>query len=302
MCESLLALPVVRGAKSASERFAGAEATYTIEGLMQVRASPRPSAAVSACVFVCVLWLLGILCISVLLVFLEWLMQARRPSPPLPSAIAAQNGWALQCGTSHFLGQNFAKAFDVRYQTADGGRELVWATSWGVTTRLIGALVMSHSDDAGAREKGARRRRREAEGGAEEALGGGPAGLRRGGSRAGQAARAAPAALLRGHTHTHRPHPRPPFLVPPVHCPARPSRLRRPAPHACRLRRPPAPAGLVLPPRIAPYQVVICPFAAKDPADAAAVDAAVDGLKAALKAHGLRVHVDSRDHVRAGAK
>lgn len=160
MCESLLALPVVRGAKSASERFAGAEATYTIEGLMQVRASPRPSAAVSACVFVCVLWLLGILCISVLLCFLEWLMQARRPSPPLPSAIAAQNGWALQCGTSHFLGQNFAKAFDVRYQTADGGRELVWATSWGVTTRLIGALVMSHSDDAGAREEGARRRRR----------------------------------------------------------------------------------------------------------------------------------------------
>jgi len=59
------------------------------------------------------------------------------------------NGWALQSGTSHFLGQSFAKAFDVRYQSADGGRELVWATSWGVSTRLIGALIMSHSDDLG---------------------------------------------------------------------------------------------------------------------------------------------------------
>jgi hypothetical protein len=103
LCEDELALPVVKGAKSASERFAGAEATYTIEGLMQ-------------------------------------------------------NGWALQCGTSHFLGQNFAKAFDVRYQTKDATLEHVWATSWGVTTRLIGALVMSHSDDAGARQRGAPRR------------------------------------------------------------------------------------------------------------------------------------------------
>lgn len=60
-----------------------------------------------------------------------------------------QNGWALQCGTSHFLGQNFAKAFDVRFQSAAGQRELVWATSWGVSTRLIGAMIMSHSDDKG---------------------------------------------------------------------------------------------------------------------------------------------------------
>lgn len=60
-----------------------------------------------------------------------------------------QNGWALQSGTSHFLGQNFAKAFDVFYQTADKKRELVWATSWGVSTRLLGAMVMTHSDDKG---------------------------------------------------------------------------------------------------------------------------------------------------------
>uniref|UniRef100_A0A7S3FCH0 proline--tRNA ligase n=1 Tax=Haptolina ericina TaxID=156174 RepID=A0A7S3FCH0_9EUKA len=60
-----------------------------------------------------------------------------------------QNGWALQSGTSHFLGQNFARAFDVSFQTADNTQELVWATSWGVSTRLIGALVMTHSDDKG---------------------------------------------------------------------------------------------------------------------------------------------------------
>jgi prolyl-tRNA synthetase len=58
-----------------------------------------------------------------------------------------QNGWALQCGTSHFLGTNFAKAFDVMYQSAEGDRRHVWATSWGVSTRLIGALIMTHSDD-----------------------------------------------------------------------------------------------------------------------------------------------------------
>ena len=94
LCEELLALPVVRGCKSASERFAGADETYTIEALMQ-------------------------------------------------------NGWALQSGTSHFLGQRFAKAFDVTYQSAAGSQELVWATSWGVTTRLLGALVMTHADDTG---------------------------------------------------------------------------------------------------------------------------------------------------------
>jgi prolyl-tRNA synthetase len=60
-----------------------------------------------------------------------------------------QNGWALQSGTSHFLGQNFARAFDVFFQNDKNERELVWATSWGVSTRLIGALVMTHSDDKG---------------------------------------------------------------------------------------------------------------------------------------------------------
>lgn len=60
-----------------------------------------------------------------------------------------QNGWALQAGTSHFLGQNFAKAFDVTFQTEGGTRDHVWATSWGVSTRLIGAVIMAHSDDTG---------------------------------------------------------------------------------------------------------------------------------------------------------
>src|SRR5687768_3476999 len=93
-CEEMLAMPVVRGRKSARERFAGAVDTYTIEAMMQ-------------------------------------------------------DGWALQAGTSHFLGQNFAKAFDVTFQSEAGERDYVWATSWGVTTRLIGALVMTHSDDQG---------------------------------------------------------------------------------------------------------------------------------------------------------
>jgi prolyl-tRNA synthetase len=92
--EGTLAVPVVKGYKSANERFAGAEETYTIEALMP-------------------------------------------------------NGWALQSGTSHFLGQNFAEAFGVYYQTKEAKRELVWATSWGVSTRLLGAMVMTHSDDAG---------------------------------------------------------------------------------------------------------------------------------------------------------
>lgn len=92
--EEYMALPVVRGVKTANERFAGAEDTYCIEALMQ-------------------------------------------------------DGKALQAGTSHFLGQNFAKAFDVTYINKDNKPELVWATSWGVSTRLIGALVMAHSDDEG---------------------------------------------------------------------------------------------------------------------------------------------------------
>jgi len=94
LCEDLLAIPVVRGAKSPSERFAGAEETYTIEALMQ-------------------------------------------------------NGWALQSGTSHFLGQSFGRAFDVTFQDENGSLQDVWGTSWGVSTRLLGALIMTHSDDAG---------------------------------------------------------------------------------------------------------------------------------------------------------
>jgi prolyl-tRNA synthetase len=92
--EQYMAVPVVKGRKSESERFAGAEDTYTIEALMQ-------------------------------------------------------DGKALQAGTSHFLGQNFAKAFDVKYLNQQNKEEYVWATSWGVSTRLMGALVMAHSDDDG---------------------------------------------------------------------------------------------------------------------------------------------------------
>ncbi len=92
--ESFMAIPVIRGVKSASERFAGAEETFCIEALMQ-------------------------------------------------------DGKALQAGTSHFLGQNFAQAFDVKFATKEGTLEHVWATSWGVSTRLMGALIMTHSDDQG---------------------------------------------------------------------------------------------------------------------------------------------------------
>lgn len=92
--ENILAIPVVKGVKTANERFAGAIDTYCIEALMQ-------------------------------------------------------DGKALQAGTSHFLGQNFAKAFDVKFTGKDGKQDFVWATSWGVSTRLMGALIMSHSDDNG---------------------------------------------------------------------------------------------------------------------------------------------------------
>lgn len=92
--ENFMAIPVIKGFKTANERFAGAEETYCIEALMQ-------------------------------------------------------DGKALQAGTSHFLGQNFAKAFDVKFATKEGKQEYVWATSWGVSTRLMGALVMTHSDDKG---------------------------------------------------------------------------------------------------------------------------------------------------------
>ena len=92
--QNFMAIPVIKGVKSANERFAGAEETYCIEALMQ-------------------------------------------------------DGKALQAGTSHFLGQNFAKAFDVKFANKEGKQEHVWGTSWGVSTRLMGALVMTHSDDNG---------------------------------------------------------------------------------------------------------------------------------------------------------
>ncbi|MDP2891125.1 MAG: proline--tRNA ligase [Bacteroidota bacterium] len=92
--EQFMALPVIKGSKSANERFAGALETYTIEALMQ-------------------------------------------------------DGKALQSGTSHYLGQNFAKAFDVKFASKEGNVEYVWGSSWGVSTRLMGALIMAHSDDNG---------------------------------------------------------------------------------------------------------------------------------------------------------
>lgn len=92
--QNFMAIPVVKGIKTETERFAGADETYCIEALMQ-------------------------------------------------------DGKALQAGTSHFLGQNFAKAFDVKFANAEGKQEYVWGTSWGVSTRLMGALVMTHSDDNG---------------------------------------------------------------------------------------------------------------------------------------------------------
>jgi len=92
--EDYMAMPVIKGSKTASERFAGAVETYTIEALMQ-------------------------------------------------------DGKALQAGTSHFLGQNFAKAFDVKYASENNTEEYVWASSWGVSTRLVGGLIMTHSDDEG---------------------------------------------------------------------------------------------------------------------------------------------------------
>ncbi|MDR1155241.1 MAG: proline--tRNA ligase [Bacteroidales bacterium] len=92
--EKYMAMPVIKGRKTANERFAGALDTYSIEAMMQ-------------------------------------------------------DGKALQSGTSHFLGQNFAKAFDVKFATREGNLDYVWATSWGVSTRLMGALIMAHSDDNG---------------------------------------------------------------------------------------------------------------------------------------------------------
>ncbi len=95
-CEEYLAIPLITGRKSAAERFAGADETYTIEGLMG-------------------------------------------------------DGRALQCGTSHFLGQNFAKAFEIRYLDDNNKSQYAWQTSWGVSTRLLGAIIMVHGDDQGLR-------------------------------------------------------------------------------------------------------------------------------------------------------
>src|SRR6185503_2685815 len=92
--ETELALPVVKGEKSAAERFAGAESTYSIEALMP-------------------------------------------------------DGKALQSGTSHFLGQNFARAFEIDFLDKDGQRNLVWTTSWGMSTRILGGMLMLHGDDGG---------------------------------------------------------------------------------------------------------------------------------------------------------
>ncbi|PZF73351.1 proline--tRNA ligase [Taibaiella soli] len=151
--EEYMALPVVRGVKSANERFAGAEDTYCIEALMQ-------------------------------------------------------DGKALQAGTSHFLGQNFAKAFNVQFTDKENKMDYVWATSWGVSTRLIGALVMAHSDDQ----------------------------------------------------------------------------------------------GLVMPPRLAPLQVVIVPIYNKDVEARQKIDAKAEEIMKELRAKGIRVKFDNDDNNRPGWK
>lgn len=151
--EEYMALPVIKGVKTESERFAGAEDTYCIEALMQ-------------------------------------------------------DGKALQAGTSHFLGQNFAKAFDVKFSDKENNMEYVWATSWGVSTRLIGALIMAHSDDD----------------------------------------------------------------------------------------------GLVLPPKIAPLQVVIVPILGKDPEAIAKVNNTAEEIMKKLRARGVRVKYDDDETRRPGWK
>src|SRR6185436_19404595 len=94
VAENIAAMPVIKGAKTRAEKFAGAQRTFAIEAMMQ-------------------------------------------------------NGLALQSGTSHELGQNFGKAFNVQFQSKEGKLEYVWQTSWGVSTRLIGGVIMTHSDDKG---------------------------------------------------------------------------------------------------------------------------------------------------------
>jgi prolyl-tRNA synthetase len=151
--EEYMAMPVVRGVKTANERFAGAEETYCIEALMQ-------------------------------------------------------DGKALQAGTSHFLGQNFAKAFEVQFRDKENNLDYVWATSWGVSTRLIGALVMAHSDDE----------------------------------------------------------------------------------------------GLVLPPKLAPLQVVIVPIFNKDPEAQAKINTLANELMATFKKNSIRAKFDNDDNTRPGFK
>lgn len=151
--EKYMAMPVIKGVKTANERFAGAVDTYTIEALMQ-------------------------------------------------------DGKALQSGTSHFLGQNFAKAFDVKFASKEGVEEFVWATSWGVSTRLIGALIMAHSDDD----------------------------------------------------------------------------------------------GLIIPPKIAPFHVVLIPFLQKNVEERAEIEAKTKEIKVALERKGIRVMVDLDDSKRPGFK
>ena len=151
--EEYMAMPVVRGVKSANERFAGADDTYTIEAMMQ-------------------------------------------------------DTKALQAGTSHFLGQNFAKAFDVTFTDKENKLDFVWATSWGVSTRLIGALVMAHGDDQ----------------------------------------------------------------------------------------------GLIMPPKLAPLQVVIVPIYNKDEAARARINDTVDALIKELRSVGIRVKFDNDDTSRPGWK
>ncbi len=151
--EEWMAVPVIRGVKTANERFAGAEDTYCIEAMMQ-------------------------------------------------------DGKALQAGTSHFLGQNFARAFDVTFRDKENNLDHVWATSWGVSTRLIGALVMAHSDDD----------------------------------------------------------------------------------------------GLVLPPKLAPLQVVIVPIYNKNAETTAKIDQLAADLMATMRQHGVRVKFDNDDNQRPGWK
>jgi prolyl-tRNA synthetase len=150
--EEWMAVPVITGRKSESEKFPGADHTYACEALMQ-------------------------------------------------------DNKALQAGTSHNLGQNFSRQFDLRFQTEAGGEDWAWNTSWGVSTRLVGGLVMTHGDDA----------------------------------------------------------------------------------------------GLVMPPKLAPYQVVVVPIHRNDE-DRAAVMGKADQVVAALRAVGVRVHVDTRDNMTPGAK